>query len=589
MDDLDLPQTIVIAMDEDEEKALEVATRMTTMYLGQQPHIARASGVDQDLLDRVREAMGGWPPREGGIASGDAPGARSTWSGPSPPPGPRSMPGTGGRLFDPTQHLPGSPTDHRELRGDHRGVRSPPRRRCPVEWRADRIPGLLNPPGRELRYFGNAAVCALLAATMFGCTGDDADRAGAERVTELEEKARSLEESLQTLAGQNAELKAEIALLRERTDFVERQEAAEAAGEHDEELADFEEGQEEQPAILAEGRIQATERLDDLDIRVRELEEIASKVEAILPSVEQWSKGKNDVSPPGATALERTVRLAEESGGEVHYIDHPEREEASVLILPMATVEGQTPLIVSLHGYGGDSAHQSLYVPLHERVNTEGFALLLPNGTRDGEGNRSWNPTDECCDSAKAGGDDVAFLTELVARAEVVVDFGPVYFFGYSNGGFMSYHMACKGLPGLRAVASLAGTSYVEDILCDGAPPVSVLHIHGTEDEVIRFDGDATGPDPEGDGETAFYAGAREMVTRWSRRAGCDWPEQPRPYATLDLDRHISGSETQAFRVETGCSEGIAIELWMSVGSSHAPAYGDAFLDALLDWLLSQQ
>jgi 5,10-methylenetetrahydromethanopterin reductase len=69
VDDLDLPQTIVIAMDEDENKALEVATRMTTMYLGQQPHIARASGVDQDLLDRVREAMGGWPPREGGIAA----------------------------------------------------------------------------------------------------------------------------------------------------------------------------------------------------------------------------------------------------------------------------------------------------------------------------------------------------------------------------------------------------------------------------------------------------------------------------------------------------------------------------------------
>ncbi len=65
--DLDLPQTIVIAMDENEEKALSVATRMTTMYLGQQPHIARASGVDQDLLDSVRRAMGGWPPSEGGI------------------------------------------------------------------------------------------------------------------------------------------------------------------------------------------------------------------------------------------------------------------------------------------------------------------------------------------------------------------------------------------------------------------------------------------------------------------------------------------------------------------------------------------
>ncbi len=69
LQDLDLPQTIVIAMDEDEERALDIATRMTTMYLGQQPHIALASGVDQDLLDRVRDAMGGWPPKDGGIAA----------------------------------------------------------------------------------------------------------------------------------------------------------------------------------------------------------------------------------------------------------------------------------------------------------------------------------------------------------------------------------------------------------------------------------------------------------------------------------------------------------------------------------------
>ena len=67
VDDLDLPQTVVIAMDDDEEAAVEVATRMTAMYLGQQPHIARASGVSDDVLDEVRDVMGGWPPRPGGI------------------------------------------------------------------------------------------------------------------------------------------------------------------------------------------------------------------------------------------------------------------------------------------------------------------------------------------------------------------------------------------------------------------------------------------------------------------------------------------------------------------------------------------
>ncbi len=312
-------------------------------------------------------------------------------------------------------------------------------------------------------------------------------------------------------------------------------------------------------------------------------------MESAFTDKEEWSKSKTQWSLPEGTVLERTVRLAEDAGGEVHYLDHPERGDRTVLVTPREFVDGETPLIVSLHGFGGDSSSQATFVPLHERVNTDGFALLLPNGALNAEGNRFWNPTDECCDGGKSGEDDVSYLTELVAEARRVGDLGPVYFFGYSNGGFMSHYMACKGLPGLRAVASLAGTSYVEDSSCDGAPPVSVLHIHGTEDSVILYDGDAAEPDPKENGKTAFYAGARDMVTRWSRRAGCDWPENLQPYATLDLDTYVPGPETQAFRLESGCADGIGIELWMGVGSGHSPDYGDAFIDALLEWLLSQE
>ena len=295
----------------------------------------------------------------------------------------------------------------------------------------------------------------------------------------------------------------------------------------------------------------------------RNFGEVASKLESFLPDKEEWPKGKDErLALPEGTALERTVRLAEDSGGEVHYVDHPERGDRSVLVTPLEFVDGETPLIVSLHGYGGNSADHTTYVPLHERVNTDGFALLLPNGTLDSGGNQFWNPTDRCCDGGKSGEDDVAYLTELVASAKKVKDFGPVYFFGYSNGGFMAHHMACKGLPGLRAVASLAGTSYVEDSSCDGAPPVSVLHIHGTEDAVILFEGDESEPDPKSDGERAFYAGAQDMVMRWSQRAGCHWPEHPKPYATLDLDQYVPGPETQAFRLESGCADGINNLTW---------------------------
>ena len=54
-----------------------------------------------------------------------------------------------------------------------------------------------------------------------------------------------------------------------------------------------------------------------------------------------------------------------------------ERASWSCLLEP---IDGG-PLIVSLHGYGANSADHSLYFPLHERVNEAGFGLLLPNGT----------------------------------------------------------------------------------------------------------------------------------------------------------------------------------------------------------------
>ena len=335
--------------------------------------------------------------------------------------------------------------------------------------------------------------------------------------------------------------------------------------------------------------VQPTEApIETQDAGLQEVNATTSKAELDSSGKEEWSESKDEQKPsPPATAPEMTASLAEDAGGEVHYVEHPGRGDSAVLVTPRRFVDGETPLIVSLHGFGANSAWQSVYVPLHQRVNTDGFALLLPNGTRNTDGIRFWNPTDLRSQSGKTGQDDVAYLTELVASAREVREFGPVYFFGYSNGGFMAYHMACKGLPGLRAVASLAGTSYVEDSICEGAPPVSVLHVHGTRDSAIRYEGDESVRTTNSDGTPTFYAGAREMVARWSERAGCDWPEEAQPYASLDLDRFVPGAETQAFGVDSGCADGVSIELWKGVGSGHVPGYGEAFMDALLDWLLA--
>ncbi len=60
LDDLDRPQLVVCAVHEDEKTALDMARLMVTQYLGQQPHIMRASGVPQSLLDAVGDVLT-WP------------------------------------------------------------------------------------------------------------------------------------------------------------------------------------------------------------------------------------------------------------------------------------------------------------------------------------------------------------------------------------------------------------------------------------------------------------------------------------------------------------------------------------------------
>jgi 5,10-methylenetetrahydromethanopterin reductase len=63
LEDLDRPQLVVCSLDEDRDMALDRARELVTQYLGQQPHIGKASGVDQSLLDDIGRVLT-WPASE---------------------------------------------------------------------------------------------------------------------------------------------------------------------------------------------------------------------------------------------------------------------------------------------------------------------------------------------------------------------------------------------------------------------------------------------------------------------------------------------------------------------------------------------
>ncbi len=63
MDEIDRPQLVVCSVDEDRKRALDAARKLVTQYLGQQPHIMKASGVKQELLDEIGQVLT-WPATE---------------------------------------------------------------------------------------------------------------------------------------------------------------------------------------------------------------------------------------------------------------------------------------------------------------------------------------------------------------------------------------------------------------------------------------------------------------------------------------------------------------------------------------------
>lgn len=60
LDEIDRPQLVVCSVDDDRERALDTSRELLTQYLAQQPHIARASEVSQEIVDEIQSILG-WP------------------------------------------------------------------------------------------------------------------------------------------------------------------------------------------------------------------------------------------------------------------------------------------------------------------------------------------------------------------------------------------------------------------------------------------------------------------------------------------------------------------------------------------------
>ena len=273
-------------------------------------------------------------------------------------------------------------------------------------------------------------------------------------------------------------------------------------------------------------------------------------------SVDQTSGDMTDMKPDQDTNC-----------GEIDTSDIDDSRPAKVYLPTDYDGCSSVPLVILLHGYSANAQLQDRYFRLSRNRNKLGYILITPDGTKDANNNQFWNASKACCDFAKTGVDDVGYIRGLIEKAQARYNIDPrrIYLFGHSNGGFMSYRMACEASDLIAGIVSLAGAALTEPANCSPAQPVSILQVHGTLDETIFYNG--------GTNIGTMYPSAKQSVERWAMRNGCD--AEPTEGQTRTLISGV-GDETTTLQWNN-CKEGGQVSLWTIVNGSHIPAVTSEF------------
>ncbi len=148
------------------------------------------------------------------------------------------------------------------------------------------------------------------------------------------------------------------------------------------------------------------------------------------------------------------------------------------------------PLVINLHGYTSNSFAQQYYANFMSVADTAKFLIVHPQGTKDASNQPYWNSG-----ISTTGVNDLLFLSSLIdtLKAHYNIDVNSIYSTGFSNGGFMSNYLACNLSNKIAAIAGVSGTMFTSfNFTCNPGRPIPVMHIHGTADGTVPYNGNTT-------------------------------------------------------------------------------------------------
>eukprot|EP00727_Mastigamoeba_balamuthi_P012214 m51a1_g7615 hypothetical protein (401) ;mRNA; f:276084-278765 len=192
------------------------------------------------------------------------------------------------------------------------------------------------------------------------------------------------------------------------------------------------------------------------------------------------------------------------------------KSRRSVVYVPKSAPASNAPLVVALHYWGGTP--EAMKNVFQTRADTNGYIIVAPEGYE-----KTWNAGIIGGPAMDTKSKDTLFITTVVNKmlSTGCVDSTRVNAVGFSLGGFMVHRLACE-VPDLFS-AFVSGSGLLGDkaksgqvyYTCASGKPANVMHMHGTSDTTIYYDGHVfTGG--------LVTRSAEETFQFWAKNDGCD-------------------------------------------------------------------
>ena len=248
-----------------------------------------------------------------------------------------------------------------------------------------------------------------------------------------------------------------------------------------------------------------------------------------------------------------------------------------------STAAANCPLVMVFHGYGGNAEGIMNYSEFNVLAEEFGFAVCYPQGTEDFDNNTFWNVGYDFQTNETVN--DVVFVDELVEMLSAANSLSneDIFSTGMSNGGDFSYLLACESSATFKAIAPVAGMMLQHIIdTCNQVNEVSILEIHGTNDNITPIDGDPMNNDGWG-----AYPSIPNTIDYWVNQYGLtnlassNLPNiDPTDGSTVSSEKHTEN---------TSCTE-----VWLYIvdngGHDWPGAWGNMDISASREaWLFFEQ